>query len=220
MCRAPRSEGIPVSTPTTAPRSVRRSPRLALHTQSRQRIDDSIDDRGLAAVSFDRSRFCVKRVSYADLRSEDPCLRAVDAMNQEFLEHTGENSSALSQSIAIPSKSTRWSSAFVAAVPRGAPGGCARARDGLVGARPDDWDRLRPRCRRLNFWCVDARHPSRRDVPALESISMVEAPEGTLGEHSPRHRRVVRRSGVMASNIEATATRSPSWEDGWARGSS
>lgn len=172
MCRAPRSEGIPVSTPTTAPRSVRRSPRLALHTQSRQRMDDSIDDRGLAAVSFDRSRFCVKRVSYADLRSEDPCLRAVDAMNQELLEHTGENSSALSQSIAIPSKSTRWSSAFVAAVPRVAPGGCGRAHDGLVGARPDDWDRPRPRCRRLNFWCVDARHPSRRDVPALESISI------------------------------------------------
>ena len=131
-----------------------------------------IDDRGLAAVSFDRSRFCVKRVSYADLRSEDPCLGAVDAMNQEFLEHTGENSSALSQSIATPSKSTRWSSAFVAAVPRVAPGGCARAHDGLVGPRPDDWDRPRPRCRRLNFWCVDARHPSRRDVPALESISI------------------------------------------------
>ena len=146
-------------------RSVRRSPRLALHTQSRQRRDDSIDDRGLAVVSFDRSRFCVKRVSYAELRSEDPCLRAIDAMSQDFLERTRENSSAFSQSIAIPSKSTRWSSAFLAAGARVAAEDATRTP--RAGARPDDWDRLRPRCRRETSGASMRAILCRRDARTL-----------------------------------------------------
>jgi len=98
----------------------------ALHTQSRQCRDDSIDDRGLPVVSFNGNRFCVKRVSYADLRLEDPCLRAIDAMSWDFLERTREHCSAFTQSIAIPSNNTRRPFAFLAAERR-CPAGDAHA---------------------------------------------------------------------------------------------
>jgi len=77
-------------------------------------------------VSFNGNRFCVKRVSYADLRLEDPCLRAIDAMSWDFLERTREHCSAFTQSIAIPSNNTRRPFAFLAAERR-CPAGDAHA---------------------------------------------------------------------------------------------